>query len=349
MMLLMSCRNTQEEQYSADSQPRAYPVATVELGNVVLQAAYPAVLKGQEDVEIKPRVDGFIEAIYVDEGSAVHKGQPLFKVSSPSSIQALENARAAYNTAKIDVDRMRPLAEKGIISKVKITTYEYALQSAKASLDQAKALLGWTTVTSPVNGVVGTISYRLGSLVSNADILTTVANTASVVANFSINEKELYEFLRTWKGNSQAEKIESMPPVKLLLPDGSLYEESGRIQTISGIVDATSGAVNFRASFPNRKGLLRSGTSGTVVVPNTLKQVIAIPQRATFSLQDKILVYKVQGDSVVQKVVTVRPTPDGKSYAVTSGLTAGDKIVTDGVATLQNGQKIKVQQQKTQL
>lgn len=342
LLLLIACKNKQTMLKPAD-QIRPYPVATLSLQNVELQSVFPAIIKGQEDIDIKPRIDGFIEAVYVDEGSIVKKGQALFKINSPNSVQNLQNAQANYNTAKLDIERMRPLAEKGIISKVRLTAYENTFSSAQAALEQAKATIGWTTVTSPVNGVVGTLAYRVGSLVNNSNVLTTVANTTNVIAYFSMNEKELYEFMRNWNGNTQAEKIKNMPPVKLLLSDGSEYEEKGRIETISGVVDAASGAVNFRASFSNKHGLLRSGTSGKVVIPRQLKNVVVIPQKATFSQQDKVLAYKVQGDSVVQKAIVVKPTPDGKSYAVLNGLEPGDKIVTDGIVTLRNGKKIKVQ------
>ncbi len=322
---------------------KSYPVATLQPTDVELQSVYPAVLKGQEDIDIKPRLEGFIDAVYIDEGSIVKKGQALFKINSPSSVQSLANAQANYNTAKINVERIRPLAEKGILSNVNLKTYENAFLSAEASLNQAKSTMGWTTVTSPVNGIVGAVPLRIGSLVTSTSVLTTVANTTTVIAYFSLNEKELIEFMRSWEGNSQGEKIKNMPSVKLLLADGSEYEMSGRIETISGVVDAVSGSVNFRASFPNTQGLLRSGTSGKIVIPKTLKNVLLIPQKATFSQQDKVLAYKVQGDSVVSKVISVKSTADGLSYAVLNGLTAGDKIVTDGVATLKNNTKIKQQ------
>jgi membrane fusion protein, multidrug efflux system len=342
LLALSSC-NTKPNPFGGPETVNIYPVATLSKTNVDLHSFYPAVLKGQEDIDIKPRVDGFIEAVYIDEGSIVKKGQALFKINSPSSIQNLENAQANYNTAKLNVERMRPLAEKGIISNVNIKTYENAYASAEASLNQAKATIGWTTVTSPVNGIVGSVPYRLGSLVTSSSVLTTVANTTNVIANFSLNEKELIDFMRSWDGNTQQEKIKNMPSVKLLLADGSEYEEPGRIETISGVVDAVTGSVNFRAAFPNPHGLLRSGTSGKIVIAKTLKNVLVVPQKATFSQQDKVLVYKVQGDSVLQKVVTVKSTADGLNFAVLNGLEAGDKIVTDGIATLKNGAKIKQQ------
>lgn len=340
LLMIVSCKNSTTPVNSVAQQD--YPVVAVDTQDVELQSVYPAVLKGQEDIDIKPRVEGFIEKVFVDEGSIVSKGQALFQISSPLAVQQLESAQANYNTAITDLERMKPLADKGIISEVRIKTYENIVASAKAALAQAKANIGFTTVTSPVSGIVGAVPYRLGSLVNSSTVLTTVANTDRIVAYFSLNEKELLEFMRQWEGHSQAEKIKNMPAVKLLLADGSEYEESGRIETISGVVDAASGAVNFRASFSNGQGLLRSGTSGKVMIPRILKNVILVPQKATLSQQDKTIVYKVQGDSVVQKVIRVKSTPDGKNYAVLDGLVAGDKIVTDGVATLKNGKKIKL-------
>jgi len=335
--------------------PQAYPTITVSKQQAHLESVYPVIIRGQEDIEIRPRIDGFIEAIYVDEGSVVRKGQTLFKINSPQSEQgvitakaAIESAQAQVNTAKLNVDRIRPLAERGIVSNVQLETtinaYEAALAArsqAEASLVNANANLSWATVTSPVDGVVGSIPYRQGSLVDRASVLTTVANTNNVFAYFSLNEKALLEFLQKLEGNTQAEKIKNIPPVTLTLADKSVYPEKGKIETITGTVNITTGSANLRAEFPNKQGILRSGTSGTVSIPRTLDDVFVIPQKATFAQQDKILVYMVQGDSVAQKVISVIPIQDGKSYAVTEGLKEGDRIVTDGLATLQNGKKIK--------
>jgi membrane fusion protein (multidrug efflux system) len=322
---------------------KSYQVQTLKPQDVELQSVFPAVIKGKEDVDIKPRIDGFIEVVYVDEGAKVKKGQSLFKINSPSSVKALEEAQAKYNTAKLDVERMRPLAEKNIISKVQLDSYQNALDIAKATLEQSKATISWVNVTSPVDGVVGTIPYRLGSLVNSSSILTTVSNTSTLIAYFSMNEKELYEFLLGLKGETKEEKIKNIPDVKFRMPNGTMYEESGRIETISGIVDQTSGTVSFRASFPNKKGILLSGTSGNVIISKLMKEALIIPQKSTFSQQDKILVYKVQADSVLQDAIMVKSLPDGINYVVLDGLESGDKIVTDGIATLRNGQKINIQ------
>ena len=342
VMLFASCKNKKSGQMQS-VEVKSYQVQTLKPQDVELQSVFPAVIKGKEDVEIKPRVDGFIEAVNVDEGAKVKKGQPLFKINSPSSIKTLEEAQAKYNTAKLDVERMRPLAEKNIISKVQLDSYQNALDAAKATLEQSKATMSWVLVTSPVDGVVGTIPYRLGSLVDSNSILTTVSNTSTLVAYFSMNEKDLYEFLLGLKGATKDEKIRSIPDVKFRMPNGAIYEEPGRIETISGIVDQTSGTVGFRASFPNKNGILLSGTSGNVIISKLMKEALIIPQKSTFSQQDKILVYKVQAGSVLQDAIMVKSTPDGINYVVLDGLESGDKIVTDGIATLRNGQKINIQ------
>ncbi len=356
---LASCgRNNQTNQTDSTQE---YPILVMSKRTANLQTAYPATIKGQEDIEIKPQVDGYIESIYVDEGSVVKEGQVLFKINSPSSEQALttaiasvNSAKAQVNTAKVNVDRYRPLCEKGIVSEVQLKTYENSYESAVATLQQAEATLknaqatiSWTTVTSPVSGIVSSIPYRKGSLVSSSNTLTTIANTANVYAYFSLNEKKLMEFLDGVEGSTQSEKIKNMEPVSLTLANGTEYGEKGRIETITGTVDVTTGAVNFRAEFSNKAGNLRSGTSGKIIIPKTLSDVFIIPQKATFSQQDKILVYKLEGDSVKQQIIIVQSMPNGQDYAVTKGLSDGEKIVSDGIATLRDGMKISVKANST--
>jgi len=341
--LFVSCNGKKTTEQNMMLEPKQYKTEVLKPQKVELKSVFPAVLKGQDDVEIKPRVDGFIEAVYVDEGAKVNKGQPLFKINSPSSVKAFEEAQANYNTAKLNVDRMRPLAEKNIISEVQLESYVNSFDASKAALEQAKATLGWVTVTSPVDGVVGTISYRLGSLVNNSSVLAKVANTANIFAYFSMNEKEIYNFLDKWEGISKAEKIKNMPDITFLRSNGTKYNEAGHIATISGVVDQTTGTINIRAEFSNKNGLLLSGSNGQVIIPEYLDSALVIPQKATFSQQDKTMIFKVQGDSVVQKVIAVTSMPDGKSYVILDGLVQGDRVVTDDIISLSNGSKIKVQ------
>jgi len=354
LTLLMSCRNKQE---TDQTEQQSYPTQIMEEQSAELLSIYPVSIKGQEDIEIRPRIDGFIDAIYIDEGSVVKKGQQLFKINSPQAEQALTTARASVksaqarvNTAKINVNRIKPLADQGIMGNVQLETAEDAYQSAIADMEQAKAILknaeatiGWTSVSSPVNGFVGSVPFRQGSLVNSSNILTTVANTNNIFAYFSLNEKELRIFMNSLKGGTQAEKIQNIPEVTLTLADGTVYAEKGKITTITGVLNITTGSASFRAEFPNKNGELKSGTSGTISIPRVLNNIFVIPQKATFPQQDKTLVYLVQGDSTMQRVITVISTPDGKNYAVTDGLRAGDRIVMDGIATLSNGKKLQVQ------
>lgn len=352
-LLFTSCGGKEEKK---QDELVAYPTKVLEKQEAALESVYPANIKGQQDIEIRPRIDGFIDAIHVDEGSVVRKGQSLFRINSPQAEQAyltaqagVTNAEATVKTAKLNVDRIRPLAEQNIVSQVQLKTVENAYESANAALKQANAVLAqaketksWTDVKSPVDGIIGAIPYRQGSLVNSANVLTTVANTSNVYVYFSVNEKDLINFLKETEGGNQAQKIKQMDAVNLILADGTIYPEKGKIETITGVVNTSTGSVNFRADFPNKEGLLRSGSSGKVSIPKVLKDVFVIPQKATFAQQDKKLVYKVQGDSVVQVIIDAVGMPDGKSYAVTGGLKQGDRIVVDNLATLKNNMKIKV-------
>lgn len=338
----------------ADTTPREYRTMILNEQDVVLETVYPVTITGQEDIEIRPRIDGFIEAMYVDEGSVVRKGQALFKINSPQSEQALRTAEASLKsaeaqilTAKLNIDRFKGLADKGIVSDVQYQTYRNTYETilasqaqAQAALTNAQATMGWTTVTSPVDGVVGTVPFRLGSLVNSANALTTVSSIGNVFAYFSINEKELVNLLDGLEGRTQNEKINNLPEVSLIMADGTIYPEKGKIKTISGQVNVTTGSVNLRADFPNKDGVLRSGFSGRISIPKYIDSTLVIPQMATFTQQDKYLIYRVQADSVVQTIISVVPTPDGKNYVVTDGLNSGDRVVVDGVITLSNGQKI---------
>ncbi len=352
-ILLTSCGHSSGSGNKAGTSD-SYPTLTVSKQTATLERTYPVTLKGEQDIEIKPRVDGFIESIFIDEGSTVKAGQALFKINSPASVEALAiaeavlaSAKAKVNTARIDVDRYRPLAEKEIVSPLQLKAYENAYETAvaaqkqaEATLANAKAGIAWATVTSPIDGVVGTIPFRQGSLVNSGSVLTTVSSINNVYAYFSMNEKELMELLNNTDGNSENEKIKNLPELKLVLADNSIYRHEGKIETISGIVDTQTGSVNIRAFFPNKELLLKSGSMGKIIIPRKVDNVYIIPQKATFSQQDKTVVYKVRNDSVFQILISVISLPDGQNYAVTGGLQEGDQIVTDGIATLSQGKKI---------
>ncbi|MBO9586417.1 MAG: efflux RND transporter periplasmic adaptor subunit [Flavobacterium sp.] len=361
-LIIASCgKNDKSAQAGGAPQIKEYKTVVLQPESATLHSDFPASIQGQQNIEIRPRVEGYIDKIFVDEGAVVKAGQPLFKISAPEYEQqvrtataSIKSAQADVSSAKLAVNKVRPLVEKGIISKYDLESAQYTYESAVASLAQANAALvnakvnlGYTTVTSPVNGVVGSIPFRLGSLVSSntAEPLTTVSSIGNVYAYFAMNEKVLLNFTKD-AGGSLNQKIKSMPEVSLLLSDGSTYDQKGKIETVNGLINTETGTVNFRARFPNPKGIIRSGSSTTVRIPNDVKNVIIVPQSATFELQDKIFAVVVGKDGKTKNAnITVLDNSAGNYYVVTSGLNAGDQIVLEGVASLKEGTEIKAQNQ----
>ena len=361
-LIIASCgKNDKSAQAGGAPQIKEYKTVTLQPESATLNSDFPASIQGQQNIEIRPRVEGYIDKIFVDEGAVVKAGQPLFKISAPEYEQqvrtataSIKSAQAEVSSAKLAVNKVKPLVEKGIISKYDLESAQYTYESAMASLAQANAALvnakvnlGYTTVTSPVNGVVGSIPFRLGSLVSSntAEPLTTVSSIGNVYAYFAMNEKVLLNFTKD-AGGSLNQKIKSMPEVSLVLSDGSTYDQKGKIETVNGLINTETGTVNFRARFPNPKGVVRSGSSTTVQIPNFVKDAIIIPQSATFELQDKMFAVVVGKDKKTRNAnITVLDNSAGNYYVVTSGLKPGDEIVLEGVASLKEGTEIKPQNQ----
>ncbi|MFT3827038.1 MAG: efflux RND transporter periplasmic adaptor subunit [Chitinophagaceae bacterium] len=360
LLLLSSCGNSgsnQSKQGQPAMGPKSYAVKTIAPEKVTLYTDYPATIEGEQEVEIRPKIDGYVEKIYVDEGATVTKGQVLFRIFSPQYQQELRTAEAGIKTAEADVstaemnvNKVRPLVEKDIISKYELESAEYTLQSKKAALAQAQATLanaranvGYTVITSPVNGVIGTLPNKVGSLVSSTSTnpLTTVASSGNMYAYFALNEKQLLDLSRNYKGSTLQQKLKQMPAVYLLLSDGSLYTEKGKVETASGFVTTETGSSNLRATFPNPLGILKSGNSSNVRIPRTIDSALVIPQSATYDLQGKRFVYVLSKDSTVKNTaITVSATPDGQSFVVESGLQQGDIVVTEGTSELKDGVKI---------
>lgn len=358
-VLLTSCGGKKQAGAPGTGGVKDYKVETVTAGKAVLYTDFPATIQGQQVVEIRPKIDGFVEKIFVDEGATVKKGQLLFRISNPMYEQELrtaeagiKTAQAEVSTAEMQVNKVRPLVEKDIISKYELESAEYALEAKKAALAQANATVanartnvGYTSITSPVNGVIGTLPNKVGALVSasSSQPLTTVSESGDVYAYFSVNEKQLLYVSRMYKGNTIQEKLKSAPHVLFLLPNGETYDHEGKIETASGLVTTETGSVQFRARYPNPIGILRSGSSGTVRIPREIDTALVIPQVATYDLQGKRFAWQVKPDTTVTSVaITVRPTPDGKSFVVEDGLKQGDLIVVEGITDLKEGAKIRV-------
>ncbi len=331
-------------------------VVSVSSSNVELISSYPAVIKGKQDVEIRPQVSGFITRLAVDEGSVVRKGQTLFIIDPVQYEEAVNAARAAVNvakanmaTAELTAQNKRELAKNNIIGAYDLQMAENSLLSSKALLAQATAQLvnaeknlSYTRVSSPSDGVVGTIPFRVGSLVSPSIVtpLTTVSDISEMYAYFSMTERQLLGF--TANGTSSKDILSTMPSVQLKLIDGTIYADTGKVETMSGVIDQTTGSVSIRAKFSNKSKILRSGGTGIVLVPANMTDRILVPQKATYEIQDKRFVYVVDDKSTVKSTpIEIFTLDDGQNFVVTSGLKAGDKIVVEGISSLKDGMQIK--------
>jgi membrane fusion protein (multidrug efflux system) len=346
LLILSGCGKKEEQ--APQPGPMPFPVQTVIRQDAVTYEEYTANLEGQQNVEIRPKVNGFIQKVYVDEGQMVRKGQLLFKLETQTLNQDAAAARANVAAAQVEVDRLKPLVDRKIISNVQLETAKARLAQAKAAYSGVAANIGFGTITSPVNGVVGSLPYKEGSLVSATSEmpLTTVSDSKIMRAYFSMNEKQMLNFSRTFKGATIAEKLKNTPQVSLLLVDGSEYEEKGRLETVNGLVDPTTGTTQFRAEFPNPQAILRSGSSGIVRLPIEQKNAIQVPQNAVFDMQGKQMIYVVNKDNTVKSKVITTSTTSGLNFIVESGLEEGEVIVIEGASKLKDGQQIVPQEAK---
>ena len=331
-----------------------YAVVTLKPTAIELNNSYPATIKGCQDIEIRPNVSGFITKLCVDEGALVRKGQLLFVIDPVQYQEAVKVAEANVKVAEanvatneLTVKNKRELEKKNIISDYDLQMAENQLATQKATLAQAQAQLtnarnnlSYTQVTSPSDGIVGNIPFRVGSLVSpsSATPLTVVSDFSKMFVYFSMNEKQILELTRQGKC-----ALSQMPEVELQLADGSIYSEKGKIETLSGVIDQTTGAASIRATFSNPERVLRSGGSGNILVPVKNDSAIVIPQKATYEIQDKKYAFVVNDSSVVKIVgIEILPINNGQQYVVTSGLKAGDRVVVEGVGTtVKDGMTIK--------
>lgn len=330
-----------------------YPVVTVGTSSAAMQSNYPATIKGVQDVEIHPKVQGFITQINVKEGQTVSAGQVLFVLDNVtyqaqvrSSQAAVNTAAASCNTAKLSFENSQKLHQNGVIGDFElqsaINQYEQAkagLAQAEAGLASAKETLSFCYVKSPASGVVGSLPYKVGTLVNTATTLTSVSNISSMEVYFSMTEKDVLEMGKNAGGLTGA--IEAIPAVKLKLADGSIYGLDGKVTKMSGVIDPTTGSVQMIAVFQNPEKILKSGGSGSIIIPKSNTSAIVIPQSSVSEVQNKKFVYLLDKDNKVKYTeIQVDPQNDGNTYIVTEGLKVGDKFVTNGITKLSDGMEI---------
>jgi membrane fusion protein (multidrug efflux system) len=320
-----------------------FPVVTVGTTSSSSQSTYPATIKGVQDVQISPKVQGFIRQINVKEGQTVSAGQVLFVLDNETyqaqvrQMQASVNtAQAACNTAKLSYENAKKLFDNNVIGDFELQSATNGYESAKATLAQAQAglasakeTLSFCYVKSPASGVVGTLPLKVGALVSAASVLTTVSNNSTMEVYFSMTEKDALEMSKSGNG------LSTLPEVKLQLADGTIYNHGGKVTKMSGVIDQATGTVQMIAVFQNPERLLKSGGSGSIVIPHENSSAIVIPQACVTEVQNKKFVYLLGKDNkVVYTEIKVAPQDDGKNYVVTDGLKPGDKYVTNGITKL---------------
>lgn len=342
-IMFPSCKGKENQQQQQEAPELA--VMTVAEENTTLQTGMPTTLEGENDVEIRPQIQGFLTRVCVEEGQKVAKGQTLFVIDQVQLKAAVDAAQAAVavaqanvNTTKTNMSNNKLLLDKNIISssayQTSVDTYNAAvanLHQAQASLTSARKNLSFTNVTAPTSGIVGTIPFKEGSLVSPSTLLTILSNNSDMKADFSLNEKDILALTDNGRRSLQ-EAIAKMPAVTLRLANGEMYDRPGKIVAISGVIDPSTGAATAKAVFPNPTGMLHSGNTGEVMIPNIHPNSIVIPQNATYEVQDMRFVYVLGDSNKVHSVpITVADQNDGQSFIVTGGLKPGQTIVTEGV------------------
>lgn len=345
-VMMYSCNsgNAQENQIQATATPTDF--IQLKSGNEDVSIGYPGSIEGQDNVDIKAQVTGYLDAVYVKEGQYVNKGQALFKINPSvyneqvnNSDAALKAALANQANAKLEVEKLKPLVEGNVVSDIQLKTAQANYQSASAQVSQARAALGsskinanFTYIKAPLSGYLGRIPNRIGNLISPSDSspLTTLSNINLVNVYFSMNEADFLIYSKMAVSEQHTGKIE------LLLADGSIYNYKGTLENASGNIDKTTGSIQMKAIFQNPDRLLRAGGTAKVLINKNVDNVLKIPKTAVKDIQDKFFVYKLNGKKVQMTVVEVAEG-NTQDYFVSSGIKAGDKIAVNRIDALTDG------------
>ena len=347
LLLFSSCGDDKSTQQAQGAQQApTLPVATIPTKTVASFTTYPASIEGIVNSQVNAKISGYITDVLVDEGQKVKKGQTLFRLETQALSQDAAAARANVNAAQVEVDKLKPLVEKNIISNVQLETANAKLQQAISGYNSIAANIDYGNIKSPVDGYVGSINLRKGALVSPSSQIpmTTVADISKVYAYFSMNEKEYLDFIQNSEGKDIEEKIKKLPKVRLLLANGSIYDQEGTIDSINSQVNTNTGSISFRAIFDNPSRILTNGNSGKIQIPIVYENAIVIPQEATYEQQGNVMAFKLnQNNTVSLTMIKVKARIDNL-YVVESGIDEGDKIVVTGVGKLRNDMPITPQE-----
>ena len=341
-LMIISCGGKNQQPQGTAPQAPSLEVSTLEKQDITLYNSYSTNIQGVQNVEIWPKVSGFVQQIYVEEGQQVKKGQSLFKLETQTLSQDAKAAKAAVNVAQVEVDKLVPLVEKNIISEVQLETAKAQLEQAKSNYSSIAANIGYSNIVSPVNGYIGEIPFKVGALVSGtmAQPLTVVSDISSVRAYFSMTEKELLQMKSEMADKGTTASSENAPEVELVMINGETYPQKGKIAMVNNIINPTTGSVTLRADFDNPNRLLSSGSTGTIKVPSSHEDVFVIPQFATVDLQGTKMVFVLNDDNTVKTVPLNIVAQTNTEFVVEDGLEAGSTIVTEGVSKLKDGQTI---------
>ena len=345
-LLVIGCKNGNQQAAGAmmgAAASKQLPTITVGEQRTTSDLAFPVNIEGVVNSPVQAKISGYITQVLVDEGQVVTQGQPLFQLETQTLSQSAASAKAQVEIAQVEVNKIRPLVEKNIVSKVQLETAQANLQRAQAAYNEIAANIGFAVVKAPVSGVVGAISYREGALVTaNNTVLTIVSDVKDVYAYFSMNEKDYLSFLSQSKGATTKEKLANFGEVSLILANGQPYNHKGKLQTVTGQIDPSTGSIQIRAVFPNPDRLLTNGNSATILIPQTFDKSLVIPEVAIFEQQGKIFAYKVVNDTIKQTVVTLKNRANNLAV-VESGLKVGDVIIVQGLNGVRTGDKVTPQ------
>ncbi len=364
----IACNDKEQPKQGA----KPFPVVEVEERTVTGYTEYPTSIEGINNNDVRAKIQGYIKEVLVDEGQYVTQGQVLFRLETNSLSQTTEaayanidaaranikSAEANVEVAQVEVNRLIPLVEKGIISNVQLETAQANLLRAQSQLEQARASYhqaqatyksaaatsDYAVIRAPISGVVGKINFRVGSLVGPTDPtpITVVSDTRQLYAYFSMNEAEYMNFLRDLPGQTIKEKLNNIPLVDLVLPNGMTYDEKGRVSAVTGQINPQTGSIQFRVSFPNSNGILTNGNSGKIKIPKQYNQAIVLPESGTIEQQGLVYAYKVENDTAKSVIIEVVDRVNNL-VVVKSGLQKGEKVIATGVGNLKTNTPVQPQ------